>query len=414
VPEDKPVPLRPATPARSRLRPVAEPTPEVESDAGLGEGDADSAPPDRLVDRIQELAERIEEETAATRAETERDSELPARAVRAAAATKAEKAAQRVAGAAKGRHEAPQPLPPVPLPEEPRVVSLDKPEADAPVAKAPANKAPAKKAPAKATTAPAKKAPAKKAAAKKAPAKTGGTTTAGVRRGVPAPPARPLPRPTAGAATPAPPPPAAPPPPRVVAPTTVVPAQRKSSRGARVLAVLSVLLLAVAAGLGTAAYVLTGEQTWESRAAVRLVAGPAPTVDPTTAVRNGVDRYGDKVPGFTLTAATAMGVPQDDVRGSFETANPEPDVIGIVVRASHRNQAVLLAGAAANELIKTVTQDEKTVAPSAADRLAAVVTGTATTPERTRPDDAVAGLAGGLAALAVLLVGGLVAILRRS
>ena len=130
-------------------------------------------------------------------------------------------------------------------------------------------------------------------------------------------------------------------------------------------------------------------------------------------MRNGVERYSEKVPGLTAPAVSGMGIPEEDVRGTFEAANPEPDVIGVVVHAAHSNQAALLAGAAASELMKAVAEGERTTVSAPADRLTAVITGTVTKPERTRPDDLVAALAGGLAALAVLLVFGLTAVLRR-
>jgi hypothetical protein len=195
---------------------------------------------------------------------------------------------------------------------------------------------------------------------------------------------------------------------------TVVPDRRGRSRGGRVLATLALLLLAAAAGLGVAAYVESGDETWRSTVAVQLYPGPVSTIDPDTALKNGVATYIAKVPGLTLASAQQMGIPVDDVRGDLDASEIEPGVIGIAAQAAHSNQAALLAGAGATDLINLVKEQEKTTVPNRYDRLIPVVAASVTPPERTRPDDAVAALAGGLTALTVLLVGGLVAIVRRS
>ena len=303
----------------------------------------------------------------------------------------------------------------------------------APAKKAPAKKAPAKKAAAKkpaAKKAPAKKAPAKKAAAKKAPAKKAAAKKAPAKK-APAKkaPARatPLPvvtgEPMAVSSAPT-----RPKPPRVAEPpaaapaavpalppaaTTVVP--RQNPGWVRWLVALTVLLLAAAVGLGVAALVVNGPDTYRSDASVQLVSGPAPSANVLSSLAAGQRRYVDKVPSLTDDAAQAAGVPRDAVTSDLRAVSVGGSGIELRAEATDAAAAVRLADAGARVLVTYVKNDQVSVTPSQGDRLSADVLGSPTRAELVSPTTtraALAGAAAGGSALLLLALG--VLLVRRS
>lgn len=280
-----------------------------------------------------------------------------------------------------------------------------------------AQKAPAKKAPAKkaaATKAPAKKAPATKALAKKAPAKKAPATPAAALATAVA--ATPGAEPAATMLPPVSPPVTAPEPAPVhleeLFPATVLPAEpRRLSTGARFLVTLTVLLLAAAAGMGGAALVENGAETWRSTLTVRLVPGAATTGTSTLAAAQS--RYAEKLPTFTSQVATVAGVPTADVRHDLAADRLGTDQLRVVAQARTSTQAESLAIRAASSLVKIVPEDQAATVTNPADRVSALVSGYVTRAERTRPSDVLALVVGGAAALAVLLLAGSLALLAR-
>jgi hypothetical protein len=298
-------------------------------------------------------------------------------------------------------------------------VAAPKPAASAPAKKAaakktPAKKAAAKKAPPKAVEkSPAKKAPAKSAPPKKAAAKAPAKKAPAKMAPAKAVPAVPPAVPAATAAAPARklPPPPPPPPPVVEVPTVERPPAvevlppRGNPAWVRVLLALTGLLLAAAAGLGAAAFVASGDETWSSTAAVRfLPAGGAPA---DTAVKN----YQTLLPDLTTDAAGVAGVPQDDVRKDLKGTRLGADQLEVTARAADPAEAERLAGAGAERVVARVLEDEKASAP--ADQLQAVVSDSAQPAEQTKPSREVELAAGLLAGGAVLLLALVVAVAAR-
>jgi len=353
-PPEFPVPLRPA----ARRPRAVEPEPEAEEE----EEDKPSASP--IADRIRALEEQIEEHEAAAEPEP--------------AAPPVKKAPAKKAAAKKAPEKA---------------VGAKAPAKKAVAAKAPA-KAPAKSSAAKspAAKAPAAKAPAKKAPAKKAPPK----------KAVAASDVEPTPVRRAEAAAPG------------VAPAAVdiVPGMRPeplpgSVRGTpvffRVLLRLTVLLLAAAAGLGAAAWVESGEKSFQASAAVRLVPGEAPTVDPAAALQEARTRYVAHPPISTPVVASSAGIPFDDVRSALKLTKAGKAEIVVTAEAADGAEAQYLAAVAVDSLLKAVAADQLPVAHPG-DRLSAVVSRSVSLPEKSSPSTARAGLAGGLASALVLMV----------
>ncbi len=267
--------------------------------------------------------------------------------------------------------------------------------------KAPAKKAVAKKAPATevvaktpAKKAPAKKAPAKKAVAKKAPAKK--ATKA---------PAKKAPATTVAAQTVA---------LQEIFPTSTVGPEPRArlSGGMRTLLVLTVLLVAAAAGLAMAAVVENGTETWRSSLTVRIAAGPA-TPNAAEAVATAQRQYAERLPGLTSSAAASTGVPGGDIRSDLKGQRVGSDQLRVVASAATPGEAQALAGSGASTVVDQLAQDQAGAVTDERERLSALASGYVTEAERTRPSDLVALLVGGAAALAVLLLAGCLALLVR-
>jgi hypothetical protein len=328
-----------------------------------------------------------------TTSETDPLADLEAAALAVAAAVDADEADEAVASLDVGPAAAEVAAP---------AVAVAAPAVKPAAKKTPAKKAAAKKAPAK--KAPAKKAPAKKAPAKKAPAAAAALATAPVTMPGAEPAATMLP------------PVSAPEPPPVhleeLFPATVLPAEpRRLSTGARFLVTLTVLLLAAAAGMGGAALVENGAETWRSTLSVRLVPGAATTGTSTLVAAQ--TRYAEKLPTFTSQVATVAGVPTADVRHDLAADRVGTDQLRVVAQARTSTQAESLAIRAASSLVKIVPEDQAATVANPADRVTALVSGYVTRAERTRPSDVLALVVGGAAALAVLLLAGSLALLAR-
>lgn len=307
--------------------------------------------------------------------------------------------------------EAPAPTAAVP-PEKPAGKPADGEPAEEPPAKAvkkAVKKAPAKKAPAKAGAQAAPRPAAKKAPAKRAPAKKAAAAAAGpvheANHDADAAPVARLAPPAVPRVMPADEPPAPRP---VVAETPgavdVVPPRRGG--GLRALMILTVVLLAAAVGMGAAAGVLSGTETWESTAAVRV--GPSQGGTPVS----GLDDYRYRAAGLTTDARGVAGVPEEDVRADL-AATVEGAEIRVTAAAAHADQAELLAATGAERLVSLITRDQQESVPLAADRLRAEVSAVASEADRTEPSVALAAGAGGLTAAGVLLLGLLVVLRPR-
>ena len=193
----------------------------------------------------------------------------------------------------------------------------------------------------------------------------------------------------------------------------VVPAQRKGSwAGLLIVAVL----LAIAAGLGTAALVKNRPATWRATSVVVLTPGEAPSVNPSDALRLGQDRYRLKVSNssFTAIAALRIGMPDTEVRTLVKAQPDGGSQLLLVANTSSGKGAIALANAAALTLADTVKSDQVLASSSVGDRLGAAVQTPSMRAERTSPTDRSIALYGALAALAVLLIVALGATVSRS
>jgi len=395
---DLDLPLRPAT--RRRRAPVPEQEPEVEPEPAA---DAVETAEPTIADRIHAPDAEIEAAVVEAEPEPVQSDPVPVEP-------------EPVVAEPEPEPELAQPEPPqaeAPEPVAVELVSAKKAAAKKPaVKKVPAKTTAAKASAAKTTAA---KAAAKKAApttaaaeavtkvpAKKAPAKAAGVTRPAAKRTAPrAVPAEIL----AEAVEPA----------VAVAALDVVPGLRleqSSASGvvegrpawARVLVFVTVLLLAGAAGLGAAALVESGSQSWRSSAAVRLLPGEAPTVDPGAAVKAGQTGYAARVPVTTSAVAGKAAVPSGDVRGDLEAAAYGEDEVLVTARAAHGWEAERLAAAATDALVASIALDQERVAEHPGDRLMPLIAQAPTAAEQTSPSDLRAGLAGGLAGAGVLLL----------
>lgn len=185
--------------------------------------------------------------------------------------------------------------------------------------------------------------------------------------------------------------------------TRVVPvpiAEDSGIRTARIVAGLIVLLLALAAGLGSAAVVKNRPATWQSQTVVTLTT-PAGTDEDAV-----VDRLAKKVDtsGFAGLTAAAAGVRTSDVRELAKARRGGSGEVVVDLRASTADQAVKLAAAAGPQLLLTLATDQALLGDPD-KRVTGAVTTAATSPERVKPTDQQAWLVGGLAGLAVLLIG---------
>lgn len=292
--------------------------------------------------------------------------------------------------------------------------------------KAPAKKAVATKAPAKkavAAKAPAKKAAAKKSAAKKAPAKkaVAGTADNAVLAAAAAavagaelsaaamPPLAPVAEPEAHVE------PAATREKEVSfhGPATVLPSERGLPAGARLLVTLTVLLLAAAVGMGAAALVEHGQETWRSTLTVRFVPGIAASGDLSAQISKAQQAYADQVPGLTSEVARTTGVPVGDVRHALSAKPLGKDQIEVSAEAARGPQAEAMVIRASYAVMTRVPKDQVATVASPAERVNALVSGYATRPERTRPDDRLALVVGIAAGLAVLMLAGTLALIAR-
>jgi hypothetical protein len=321
---------------------------------------------------------------------------------------------------------------------------------DAAASTAPAKKAPARKAPAK--KAAAKKAPAKRAAKRPAPRATimnriqeleERMSGEPVEEAPPAPlitkprmaepaPEEPADETQAIAVAPAipvleapvvlpePPPPALPPAlpranPRsdlVVSDEAVVRQRSSHERSGldRVLAVLLVLLLSAAAGLGTAAFVRNRPSTWHAEAVVAIT--PPSSGSATESTSDAAVRYVKtaETTDFASDAAALGGVPGEQVKGEFKAREGKAGEVVVDTRAPDGDTAAMLAEAASRQLVLEVLKDQAERA-DASSRLGAKVVVPTTHPTRLQPTDRSVLLGGVLAAVDIMLVAVMVGIL---
>jgi hypothetical protein len=176
----------------------------------------------------------------------------------------------------------------------------------------------------------------------------------------------------------------------------------------RVLLALTGLLLAAAAGLGAAAFVASGEETWSSTAAVRfLPPGGAPA-------DTAVEGYLALLPCLTTDAASAADVRQDDVRKDLKGTRLGADQLEVTARAADPAEAERLAGAGAERVVARVLEDEESSSALPSDRLQAVISDSAQPADKTRPSREVELAAGLLAGGAVLLLALVLAVRSRA
>jgi hypothetical protein len=325
---------------------------------------------------------------------------------------------------------------------DPTAAPADEAPTSPPARKAPAKKAAAKKAPGK--KAAAKKAPAKKAAAKKAAPRATimnriseleerfATEAPPVPEPIavapPVPelapevslrPAKRTPAPIAVLPEVAPPTAALPPLPRTVPPPPAAdaltdaasgdgPAVRRRSAGApsglvRTMMIGLAVLLAIAAGLGAAAYVKDRPATWRSESVVALT---APSVGGGTE-ETGVARrrYVTLVhsSGFTGGAAALSNVPADRVRALISAREGQPGEVVLIARATTADDAARLAEGASRQLALTVLEDQRTLLDPA-QRIGTQVLRPTSHAVRESPRDRSVLLAGLLGFLDILLV----------
>lgn len=176
--------------------------------------------------------------------------------------------------------------------------------------------------------------------------------------------------------------------------------------------VLVVLLLAVAAGLGTATLVLKRTPTFEARAVVQLVPVGTASQD---VLRAAVATYSQQLAGRDLTgdASASVGVRRRELRGAVRVQTAGPDTIRLVVRAASAGDAQAVAQAAGTALVELVVVDQIKKAATPEDTLSATAVGS-TVADRVKPSNTEAVTAAGLAAAAVLVLAGLGAGVRRA
>jgi hypothetical protein len=208
---------------------------------------------------------------------------------------------------------------------------------------------------------------------------------------------------------------AAPPPPAAPLPTPA-PAPRQPDRVVRIALLLTVLLLALAAGLGTAAFVEHRKVTWQSVAVVRLDAGVAPTTSTEDSISAGVVTYLGKTATaeFTKNAAQDAQVAASSVRGTITSRQSTSSLIALEAHASTAKDAAALASGAADSFVQLVNLDQVANQPSEGDRLSAAIVSAANSTTKTSPKQRDAVIAGALAALAVLVLSGGAAAVRLS
>ncbi|HUR13574.1 MAG TPA: hypothetical protein VM097_03670, partial [Mycobacteriales bacterium] len=376
--------LRPAT----RRRPPPQPEPEALEGADAEPASPPPPPAGSLAERLAALQAEVGPEPVAVRRPP---AKKPAKKVAKKAAKASVKAPAKAAVKAAPGTKVPAKAP----------------------AKAAAKKAAAKEAPVKAPA---------KAPAKAPVTKTGAGARAAVASAVPAgaaavPPARagtrppravPVadlgqdPAPKARKPPPPPPPPVAPEPVVELPPPLEGAPPRRNPGWVTALLALTALLLVAAAGLGAGAFVARGEKTWSSTAPVRFLPPAGGAAD------SAVANYLAQLPSLTDGATSVARVPSGDVRDDLRGRRVGSDQLEVTAHAADPDQAERLAAAGAEAVVARVAVDQQSSASPPAERLRAVVAGSAEEAERTRPSrslELVVGLlAGGTMLLIVLLV----------
>jgi hypothetical protein len=238
---------------------------------------------------------------------------------------------------------------------------------------------------------PARPAPVKKAAAKKAPSKRVPRTVAEPEL---LPEVVPEPEPE---------------------PVVVAAPRATLGRGLRAALLLALLLLSLAAGLAAAAVVEARPATWQASTLVTLTPGAAVS-DAAGQVSAAQPRYADRVnaPAFTTLTAFQAGLQAGQVRRPVFAEAVGADQLRLVVRGSSRAATQRLVTAAGGSLVDAVRADQLLENPTAGAALTAEVQGTPASPVRLLPHDRDAQVAGLLSGGAVLLLGGVAFLLRRT
>jgi hypothetical protein len=176
-------------------------------------------------------------------------------------------------------------------------------------------------------------------------------------------------------------------------------------RALAALVVLSVLMLAAAAGLGAAVLLRSRPHTWTSTSAVRVLPGPAPTIDPpAAAISSAMTRGAVHVAYSTALVRDTARIPARDLRGDLSGKAVAPDQVVITARARDAAQAEQLAQIAAEALQQWIGQDQQQRAATPGDRLDSVISRAATNAELTDPSRTRIATAAGVAAAVVLLL----------
>jgi hypothetical protein len=189
-----------------------------------------------------------------------------------------------------------------------------------------------------------------------------------------------------------------------------IPAQRRG--GLPFGALLVVLLLAVAAGLGVAALVLNRAATFEARTVVQVV--PVGSAGSADALKAAVVKYERQVAARDLTgdASASVGVRRSQVSEAIRARTAGTDKIELVVRAKSAGDADAVAQAAGGALVELVVVDQIDSAPALEDTVTASVVSGADA-ERATPTHTDAALVGGGTAAGVLVLAGIGAALAR-
>jgi len=230
----------------------------------------------------------------------------------------------------------------------------------------------------------------------------------------PAPPPKPR-RPAAVPPLPASaPPPAQPPPPAAPLPVFTDPTMVYRPRDGvlRALVALTVLLLAAAAGLGTAALVEHRDTSYRTTAVVRIGPGFQPTQPTGLLIGLGVRKYAELAATHAFTADAAKRA-ATHATGDVTTAPLSADEIVLTVASDTAKHARALAAGAGDALVEAVNLTEAVDQPSAGDRLLANVETSPAAVSRHAPDSTRVWLLGLAAAAGVLVLGGAAALLRR-
>ena len=178
----------------------------------------------------------------------------------------------------------------------------------------------------------------------------------------------------------------------------------------RVLAVILVLLLSVAAGLGTAAFVRNRPSTWHAQAVVAIT--PPASGTATESTSDAAVRYVKtaETTEFASDAAVLGGIPGEQVKGEFKAHEGKAGEVVVDARAINADVAAALAEAASRQLVLEVLTDQAERA-DASSRMGAKVLVPTTEASRLQPTDRSILLGGTLAAVDILLVAVMLGIL---